>query len=74
MKYEVTKKQRGSQGQWFAYPAKRFSTAEAALTYAEAFAAEQAKVAGTRIVVTERKGSKFLAEFSEGMKSPLSKI
>jgi len=74
MKYEVTKKQRGSQGQWFAYPARRFATTASAMQYAEAFAAEQANVAGTRIVVTERKGSKFLAEFSEGIKSPLSKI
>lgn len=57
MKYEVAKKQRGNQGEWFSYPAKRFTTAEAALEYAEDFANQQSGVSGTRIVVTKRKGS-----------------
>ena len=74
MKFEVTKKQRGNQGQWFAYPAKRFATTEAAMKYAEAFAIEQADVPGTRIVVSRRKGGEVLAEFTEGKKSSLSKI
>lgn len=61
--YEVTKKQRGSQGQWFAYRAKRFATETDAIAYAEAFAAEQAGVPGTRIVVTQRKGQRLVREF-----------
>lgn len=64
MKYEVQKKQRGNQGEWFGYKAKRFATEADAIEYAEKFAAEQSGVAGTKIVVTQRKGSRVIKSFA----------
>lgn len=64
-KFKVVKKQRGMQGQWFAYPAAMTTESESeAREYAEQFAAEQraAGVLGTRIVV-ETRGRKFIAEY-----------
>lgn len=62
-KYKVVKKQRGSQGEWFSYPtAGTFRSESDARGYAEAFAAEQKGVLGTRIVVLTR-GGKFVAEY-----------
>lgn len=63
MKYEVTKKQRGDGGKWFSYKACRFATVSQALEYAEEFALQQEGVAGTVIVVTERKGQRLIKEF-----------
>jgi len=64
MKFEVQKKQRGDQGNWFSYPAKRFATESEAIEYATRFAESQTGVAGTRIVVTQRKGNVCLADIS----------
>ena len=63
MTYEVTKKQRGMQGEWFAYKAKRFETLEDAVAYAEQFAEDQYDTPGTRIVVTERESKRFVREY-----------
>lgn len=66
MKFQVTKKQRDSQGQWFAYPSKRFATEQEAIAYADKFAAGQQGVPGTRIVVTARKGDRLIKEYQCG--------
>lgn len=63
--HKVVKKQRGMQGEWFAYPAAMTTDSEqSAKEYAEQFAAEQraAGVVGTRIVV-ETRGRQFVAEY-----------
>ena len=57
--HKVVKKQRGMQGEWFAYPAAvTFSAESEARQYAQAFAASQsaAGVVGTRITVQTRGG------------------
>jgi hypothetical protein len=63
MKFEVTKKQRGNNGQYFSYPARRFATEQEAVEYAERFATDQAGVPGTKIVVTQRKGQKLMKSY-----------
>ena len=63
-KFKVVKKQRGLQGEWFAYPAAMTTTTEIeARAYADAFALSQrtAGVLGTRIVVLTR-GGRFVSE------------
>lgn len=60
--HKVVKKQRGGQGQWFAYPAAKTGTEAECREYAERFAAEQAGIGGTRIVVLTR-GGQFVAEY-----------
>ncbi len=61
--YKVVKTQRGGQGQWFRYPAAFTSADEAeAVKYAEGFAADQAGVAGTRILVLARKGDRVIRD------------
>jgi hypothetical protein len=61
--YKVVKSQRGGQGQWFRYPAALTTADEAeAIEYAERFAAEQAGVSGTRILVLARKGDRLVRE------------
>jgi hypothetical protein len=62
MQFEVTKKQRGGQGQWFSYPSRRFATKQEACDYAESFAVEQSGVPGTRIVVVRRKGQQLVRD------------
>ena len=55
--HKVVKQQRGSQGEWFAYPAAAtFAGLGEAVAYAEAFAADQRenRVKGTRITVQTR--------------------
>jgi hypothetical protein len=64
--YEVCKKQRGGNGEWFTYPASRFDTETEAVAYADAFAAEQQGVAGTRIVVRRRKGDQVIRDIRCG--------
>ena len=60
--HKVVKSQRGADGKWFYYPStSRFNTEEGALHYAKQFAAEQAGVPGTRILVLSRKS--FAGEF-----------
>lgn len=65
--YKVVKSQRGGQGQWFRYPAA-FTTADEAeaVEYAGRFAAAQAGVPGTRILVLARKGDRLVREFRCG--------
>lgn len=64
---KVVKSQRGGQGQWFRYPAAFTSASESdAIAYAERFAAEQAGVGGTRILVLARKGDRLIREFRCG--------
>ena len=55
--HKVVKKQRGMQGEWFAYPAAMTGTEAECRKYAEQFAASQrvAGVVGTKIVVESRK-------------------
>ena len=60
-RFKVVKKQRDGKGEWFAYPAATFPDQEAAITFASAFAKEQAGVGGTRIVVLNR-GNQFVHE------------
>lgn len=50
----VVKKQRGSQGEWFSYPAAMTGSEVECMEYAEQFAREQAGVPGTRITVQTR--------------------
>lgn len=65
--HKVVKAQRGSQGQWFRHPAAFTASDEAtAVTYAERFAADQAGVPGTRILVLARKGDRLVREFRCG--------
>ncbi len=60
--YKVVKTQRGSQGQWFRYPAAAtFATKSEAEDYARNFAAQQRGVAGTRVLVVARKGGETLS-------------
>lgn len=65
--YKVVKTQRGGDGKWFRYRAA-FTTADesAAIAYAEQFAADQAGVPGTRIIVVTRKGDRLVREFRCG--------
>ncbi len=61
--YKVVKMQRGTQGQWFAYPAAAtFEDEATAVAYAERFAAEQARIPGTRILVVTRKGKRLVRD------------
>lgn len=54
--YKVVKQGRGMRGEWFDYRTAATFVAEAdARAYAESFAAEQAGVAGVRIVVRSRR-------------------
>lgn len=62
--FKVSKKQRGSQGQWFAYRGRGFATEDEAIAYAEEFADQQVGVPGTRIVVTARKGGKVIRDIA----------
>ena len=56
--HKVVKAQRGSQGEWFRYrAAATFGNETDARQYAEQFAAEQAGVGGTKILVLTRKGA-----------------
>lgn len=62
--HKVVKTQRGMQGEWFAYRAAGTFGSEAdARVYAEAFAHEQAGVAGTRITVQTR-GRRVVASYT----------
>ena len=63
--HKVVKKQRGMQGQWFAYRAAMTGTEADCRAYAASFAAEQraAGVVGTRIVVLTR-GGQCVAEYA----------
>lgn len=54
--HKVVKMQRGMRGEWFARAAAFTGSLDECQTYAAAFAAEQAGVAGTRITVQTRGG------------------
>lgn len=63
--YRVVKTQRGGDGRWFRYPSAYTSADEGeAIAYAERFAAEQAGVPGTRILVLGRKGDRLVRSFT----------
>ena len=65
--YKVVKSQRGGNGKWFRYRAAFTSADESeAVAYAERFAAEQAGVPGTRVIVVTRKGDRLVREFRCG--------
>lgn len=56
-KFKVLKRARGMDGKFFDYPtAATFATEDAAIEYAEYFAAAQAGVRGAKIVVRSRGG------------------
>ncbi len=59
--FKVVKKQRGMQGQWFAYPAAKTGTETECREYAAHFAEQQKGIGGTRIVVLTR-GGKLVTE------------
>jgi len=62
--HKVIKTQRGGDGKWFRYPAAAtFDSVEAADEYARHFAAQQAEVAGTRILVITRKGDAVVKDY-----------
>jgi hypothetical protein len=63
--HKVVKTQRGNRGEWFRYPAAAtFSELAEADEYARRFVEEQHAVAGTRILVVQRKGNLTVADYA----------
>ena len=61
--HKVVKRQRGTNGEWFSYPAAATFCAESdARVYAARFADDQRGVGGTRIVVQTR-GRRIVAVY-----------
>ena len=59
--HKVVKSQRGMNGEWFRYRAATTTRdVGQAIAYARRFAAAQAGVAGTKILVVQRKGNRVV--------------